>query len=118
MADKNPTAPRGHSVGKSWPSFRYGPDGESAVFVRPEDVPEGWADTPDAFKVARTPVQAARTPVQAAHKPAKVAPRPLQAGLQKPQNVQQELTKSSILKPKMTSPFPPKQPWPEPKGEE
>lgn len=29
-----------------WPSFRYGPDGQGKVFQRPEDVPEGWTDSP------------------------------------------------------------------------
>lgn len=29
-----------------WPSFRYGPDGQGKVFQKPEDVPEGWTDSP------------------------------------------------------------------------
>lgn len=33
-----------------WPSWRYGPFGESAIFQRASDVPEGWARRPqDAF---------------------------------------------------------------------
>jgi hypothetical protein len=29
-----------------WPSWRYGPNGESAIFDNEEDVPAGWADHP------------------------------------------------------------------------
>jgi hypothetical protein len=29
-----------------WPSWRYGPDGQAAVFNSEDDVPEGWADHP------------------------------------------------------------------------
>jgi hypothetical protein len=32
----------------SWPAFRYGPNGEAQIFQRPEDVPEGWKDSPGA----------------------------------------------------------------------
>lgn len=48
MADKNPHAPRGHSVGTGWPSWRYAQDGsgDSAVFKSEAEVPEGWLDTP------------------------------------------------------------------------
>lgn len=34
-------------VHQSWPAWRYGPDGASQVFKSAEDVPEGWADSPD-----------------------------------------------------------------------
>lgn len=30
----------------SWPSWRYGPEGESAVFRCEEDVPIGWTKKP------------------------------------------------------------------------
>jgi hypothetical protein len=40
-----------------WPSWRYGPDGASAVFETEQDVPAGWADHPD--KVGTKPVKAA-----------------------------------------------------------
>lgn len=30
----------------AWPSWRYGPDGQEAIFHREEDVPEGWVDHP------------------------------------------------------------------------
>lgn len=29
-----------------WPSWRYSPDGNSAIFHGPQDVPEGWEDHP------------------------------------------------------------------------
>ena len=31
---------------KDWPSWRYGPDGQEAIFHKAEDVPEGWVDHP------------------------------------------------------------------------
>jgi len=37
----------------AWPSFRYGPNGERAVFQRPEDVPEGWQDSPNFVAAAK-----------------------------------------------------------------
>jgi hypothetical protein len=40
-------------VHQAWPSYRYGPNGESRVFLCAEDVPEGWSDTPDFVTVAR-----------------------------------------------------------------
>lgn len=30
------------SKGPIWPSWRYGPNGEKAIFKAPEDVPFGW----------------------------------------------------------------------------
>lgn len=30
-----------------WPSWRYGPGGQSAIFQKAEDVPEGWTKKPD-----------------------------------------------------------------------
>ena len=40
-------------VHQDWPSFRYGPEGERAVFQRPEDVPAGWQDSPNFVTAAR-----------------------------------------------------------------
>lgn len=40
-------------VHQNWPSFRYGPNGEKQVFARPEDVPEGWTDSPDFVAAAK-----------------------------------------------------------------
>lgn len=34
----------------SFPAWFYGPNGESQMFQRREDVPEGWADSPARFK--------------------------------------------------------------------
>lgn len=30
-----------------WPSWRYGPNAAADIFQCAEDVPEGWADSPD-----------------------------------------------------------------------
>ncbi len=49
---KAPEKPKGY-VHQAWPSFRYGPNGESRVFQRAEDVPEGWSDTPNFVTAAR-----------------------------------------------------------------
>lgn len=40
-------------VHQAWPAFRYGPEGQKQVFNRPEDVPEGWQDSPDFVTAAR-----------------------------------------------------------------
>lgn len=32
-----------------FPGFRYGPNGESQIFEREEDVPQGWTDNPNDF---------------------------------------------------------------------
>jgi hypothetical protein len=48
---KQPGKPAAY-VHQDWPSFRYGPNGESKVFQRPEDVPEGWQDSPNFVTVA------------------------------------------------------------------
>lgn len=31
---------------QAWPAWRYGPDGQKAIFESPEEVPEGWGDVP------------------------------------------------------------------------
>lgn len=33
-------------VERSWPSWRYGPDGQSAIFNNEAEVPDGWTDHP------------------------------------------------------------------------
>ena len=45
---------------KKWPAWRYGPNSESDIFEKPEDVPQGWADSPAAF--AQRKVDAGRKP--------------------------------------------------------
>lgn len=37
---------------QAWPAWFYGPDGESAVFDRAEDVPDGWTDNPNSLPEA------------------------------------------------------------------
>ena len=32
-------------VHQNWPAWRYGPGGESKIFQKPEDVPEGWTES-------------------------------------------------------------------------
>lgn len=34
---------------ETFPSWRYGPDGEAKVCEDADDVPEGWADHPGYF---------------------------------------------------------------------
>ena len=36
---------KGHTVSEGWPSWRYGPKGEAAIFESEGDVPKGWKDT-------------------------------------------------------------------------
>lgn len=35
-------------MGKEWPAFRYGPNGEARIFTEEQqnEIPEGWADHP------------------------------------------------------------------------
>lgn len=35
-----------------FPGWRYGPNGESAIFESEAEVPEGWLDNPNDFKKA------------------------------------------------------------------
>lgn len=32
-----------------FPGWRYGPNGQSQIFERAEDVPKGWTDNPNDF---------------------------------------------------------------------
>lgn len=41
---------------KRWPSWRFGPSGESAIFDREEDVPFGWSRKPGEVFVKTKPV--------------------------------------------------------------
>lgn len=43
VARNDPPAPYVH---QAFPSWRYGPAGESRLFDKAEDVPEGWGETP------------------------------------------------------------------------
>jgi hypothetical protein len=44
---KKPDAPKGHLVGTGWPSWRYGPGGQSKICQSAADVPQGWTESPD-----------------------------------------------------------------------
>jgi hypothetical protein len=48
-------APEASEPAKGFPSFRYGPDGQSAVFHSEKDVPDGWFDHPSKVKGAPDP---------------------------------------------------------------
>lgn len=47
MVARNPAKPEGGH--QEWPSWRYGPEGQSAIFDSKEEVPTGWKDHPSAF---------------------------------------------------------------------
>jgi hypothetical protein len=34
----------------AWPAWRYGPDGEAALFEEHDVIPEGWTETPQPEK--------------------------------------------------------------------
>lgn len=40
-----------------WPAWRFGPDGESQLFEKAEDVPEGWTPKPPSV-IYEAPEQA------------------------------------------------------------
>lgn len=53
-----------------WPAWRYGPNGERAIFQRAEDVPAGWEDTPAKFASPQVaPPDAEPTDAQASPRP-------------------------------------------------
>lgn len=59
-----------------FPSWRYGPKGQSGVFESEADVPAGWVDHPSLVKEAAAPAEP-KTPAPAQPKPAaKKAGRP------------------------------------------
>lgn len=33
-----------HTVNRDWPAWFFSPDGDSAIFDRQEDVPDGWVN--------------------------------------------------------------------------
>lgn len=45
---------------QAWPSYRYGPDGQSGIFECAEDVPSGWTTLPNG-----EPEQAVQKPTKA-----------------------------------------------------
>lgn len=60
-----------------FPSYRYGPDGQSAVFNSAAEVPKGWEDHPSKVEAAAAPAPKAPAPVEqpaAPSQPAALAP--------------------------------------------
>jgi hypothetical protein len=49
-------------VNGDFPTWRYGPDGQSAVFQSAEDIPEGWEDHPSKIKGASDPSEVGPAP--------------------------------------------------------
>lgn len=48
---KQASAPEKTYTHQSYPAWRFGPDGESQIFERAEDVPEGWSAEPQSQEV-------------------------------------------------------------------
>jgi hypothetical protein len=65
-----------------WPSWRFGPGGQSAVFESEADVPNGWVDHPTKVDKAPKPAPPAKTADD--KPPAKRAGRPKKAKVVKP----------------------------------
>ncbi len=49
QADDASSGPVVDKDGNTWPSWRYGPNGESRIFNSAAEVPKGWQDHPGAF---------------------------------------------------------------------
>lgn len=60
MVARSPAKPEGEF--KAWPSWRYGPEGQSAIFESEEEVPSGWKDHPSAFAKQEDEAPAGRQP--------------------------------------------------------
>lgn len=52
-----------------FPSWRYGPKGESAVFESEADVPRGWFDHPSKHNTAQAKPAAAKPQAKGSAKP-------------------------------------------------
>lgn len=66
-----------------WPSWRFGPGGQSAVFESEADVPVGWVDHPTKVKGAAPPAKAKPAkakPAEKAESKPKAAPAAKRAG--------------------------------------
>lgn len=50
----------------AWPAWRYGPDGEAAIFDEHDVVPEGWTATPQPEKSHEEESADAESPSEAA----------------------------------------------------
>lgn len=47
-----PAPRRNRRIQVQWPGWWFGPDGDKALFQRPEDVPSGWKNRPQPEFVA------------------------------------------------------------------
>jgi hypothetical protein len=52
LADEANKVPAIDENGKTWPSWRYGPDGDARIFQNAAEVPKGWKEHPGAFEAA------------------------------------------------------------------
>ena len=66
-----------------WPSWRYGPKGEAAVFECENDVPRGWHDHPSKHEAAKS-ADPAKTAEAAGAKETKSRAPAKKAGAKKP----------------------------------
>ena len=44
-------------VRQDFPAWRYGPNGESAIFEAHDEIPKGWVDDPKKVKAKPAPVE-------------------------------------------------------------
>ncbi len=42
---------------QEWPAWRYGPNGESAIFEEHDEIPKGWVDDPKKVKAKPVPAE-------------------------------------------------------------
>lgn len=58
------------------PTFRYGPNGEAEIFTNSDDVPAGWADSPQKAKAnaakAAAPVEPPPAPKPTPRRPVRL----------------------------------------------
>jgi hypothetical protein len=47
---------------QAWPSWRYGPDGQSKLCENEAEVPKGWGDHPAQFEKEEKPAKATEEP--------------------------------------------------------
>lgn len=72
-------------VFQPFPSCRYGPNGESEIFEKEEDVPEGWLDHPAKFNAPAADTPAADAPAAKAEgKPTRAPRKPKAEAVAKP----------------------------------
>lgn len=59
-----------------WPKWMYGPNGESRIFQKDDQVPKGWADHPDKVKQPEAMKQVKQPEKKDEQKPAESEPTP------------------------------------------